>query len=235
MKPLVKNTILNTPLKKKSVVMLVIDRIKQALINGELKPGDFIPSESELTQNLGVGKSSVREATKMLQAMGVLEVKRGQGTVIRKNPDEDALNPMVFQLILAKGIPQDLIDLRKMFEPAYSIMAMEKATDEDILTIEKTLLSFEDVIRNGIQDSSHDLAFHMAVLFATHNRMVIRIGKTLMELFDASIETSMKVLPDVALKDHKAIFKALRERDGIALRKAIVTSSISWETSLTYK
>jgi GntR family transcriptional repressor for pyruvate dehydrogenase complex len=92
MNSLSKNTILNTPLKKKSVVMLVIDRIKLALINGELKPGDFIPSESELTQNLGVGKSSVREATKMLQAMGVLEVKRGQGTIIRKSHDEDALN-----------------------------------------------------------------------------------------------------------------------------------------------
>ncbi|MDD9304953.1 MAG: FadR family transcriptional regulator [Desulfobacter sp.] len=214
--------------------MLVIERIKMALINGELKPGDFIPSESEMTHNLGVGKSSVREAIKMLQAMGVLEVKRGQGTIIRKSPDEDALNPMVFQLILAKGIPQDLLNLRKMFEPAYSVMAMETATDKDIEDIEEKLVEFEAVIASGNQSASHDLAFHMAVLQATHNRMVIRIGKTMMELFDASIETSMRVLPEVALKDHKAIFKALRERDEIALRNAIAVSSTSWETCLTY-
>ena len=155
--------------------------------------------------------------------------------MIRNSPDEDALNPMVFQLILAKGIPQDLIDLRKMFEPAYSVMAMEKASAKDIEVIEEKLGEFEEAIASGNQSASHDLAFHMAVLQATHNRMVIRIGKTMMELFDASIETSMQELPEVALKDHKAIFKALRERDEIALRNAIAVSSTSWETSLTYK
>ena len=215
--------------------MLVIDRIKKALINGELKPGDYIPSESTMTQNLGVGKSSVREAIKMLQAMGILEVKRGQGTLIRETPDEDALNPMVFQLILARGIPQELLELRKILEPAYSVLALKNATKKDFKEIEVALVDFEAAINRGDQTAQHDLAFHMSILNATHNGMVIRIGTTMMELFDAAIETSMKSLPDVALKDHKAIFKALRERNESALRKAIEVSSTSWETCLTYK
>ncbi|MCM0756155.1 FadR family transcriptional regulator [Desulfovibrio aminophilus] len=226
---------LTTPLFQGSVVLLVIDRIKQALINDELKPGDYLPSESELTRNLGVGKSSVREAIKMLQAMGILEVRRGQGTRIREHPSEDALNSMVFQMILAKGITKDMLDLRKMFEPAYTVMAMARATEEDIREIRQALETFEKAVTENRQSSSDDLAFHMAILRATHNPLVIRVGETMMELFDASIETSMRTLPEVALKDHKAIFEAFIEKDEAAVREAIRVSSKSWETSLTYK
>ncbi|MGE4297097.1 MAG: FadR/GntR family transcriptional regulator [Desulfovibrionaceae bacterium] len=226
---------LTTPVQQDSVVLLVIERIKQALINDELKPGDYLPSETELTRNLGVGKSSVREAIKMLQAMGILEVRRGQGTRIREHPSEDALNSMVFQMILAKGVTQDMLDLRKLFEPAYTVLAMERADDEDIARIRESVEEFEAVIARGKHDSSYDLAFHRAILHATHNPLVIRIGETMMELFDASIETSMRTLPEVALKDHKAIYRAFLAKDEAAVREAIRVSSKSWETALTYK
>ncbi|WP_461210238.1 FadR/GntR family transcriptional regulator [Desulfocurvus sp. DL9XJH121] len=226
---------LTTPLQQDSVVLLVIERIKKALINDELKPGDYLPSETELTRNLGVGKSSVREAIKMLQAMGILEVRRGQGTRIREHPSEDALNSMVFQIILAKGVTKDMLDLRKMFEPAYTAMAIQRATDEDIRRIRKAVDDMEQALNSKVHDSNYDLAFHLAVLHSTHNPLVIRIGETMMELFDASIETSMRTLPDVALKDHKAILAAIENRDEAAAREAIRVSSTSWETVLTYK
>ncbi|MBG0790992.1 MAG: FadR family transcriptional regulator [Desulfovibrionaceae bacterium] len=226
---------LTTPLHQGSVVLLVIERIKQALINDELAPGDFLPSEAELTRNLGVGKSSVREAIKMLQAMGILEVRRGQGTRVREHPSEDALNSMVFQMILAKGVTQDLLDLRKMFEPAYTVMAMNRATPEDLARIRETVDKFEQALANNEHNSDFDMAFHMAVLQATGNPLVIRIGETMMELFEAAIETSMRTLPDVALKDHKAILKALENKDENAVHEAIRESSKSWETALTYR
>ncbi len=226
---------LSTPLQQGSVVLLVIERIKQALINDELAPGDFLPSEAELTRNLGVGKSSVREAIKMLQAMGILEVRRGQGTRVREHPSEDALNSLVFQMILAKGVTKDMLELRAMFEPAYTIMAMHRATPQDLVRIRGAIRDLEKALSSNAQDSRYDLAFHMAVLHATHNPLVIRIGETMMELFDASIETSMRTLPEVALKDHKAILKAFEEKDEAAVRDAIRVSSASWETNLTYR
>ncbi len=226
---------LSTPLQQGSVVLLVIERIKQALINDELAPGDYLPSEAELTRNLGVGKSSVREAIKMLQAMGILEVRRGQGTKIREHPSEDALNSLVFQMILAKGVTKDMLELRAMYEPAYTIMAMHRATPQDLVRIRATIRDLENALSSKVQDSRYDLAFHRAVLQATHNPLVIRIGETMMELFDASIETSMRTLPDVALKDHKAILKAIEEKDENAVREAIRVSSASWETNLTYR
>ena len=223
---------LTTPVAKGSIVSVLIERIQEALINRELKPGDYLPSETELTKNLGIGKSSVREAIKMLQAIGVVEVKRGQGTVLREHLGDDFINSMIFQLILENGHTEDILDLRIMFEPAYSAMAMERATEEDIERIGRTIERLENAIGNGNPKAEDDLAFHLAILHTTHNPFVIRIGETILQLFKASISFSMKTIPEIALRDHKRIFKAFCEKNEEKLRKAILKSFEGWKKSL---
>lgn len=223
---------LSTPLGKDSVVLLVIERIKEALVHKELRPGDFLPSEEALARNLGVGKSSVREAIKMLQAMGVVEVRRGQGTLIRESLGDDIINPLIFQLIMEGGRIDDVVDIRMMFEPAYTIMAMHRATPEDTAEIVASVERFEAVIARGEQRAEDDIAFHRAILQATHNPFVIRIGETILQLFAASISRSMQDIPRVALDDHKQILAAFLARDESALRAAILKSFEGWESSL---
>lgn len=225
-------TLLGAPVQQRSVVTLVIERIKEALINKHLKPGDFLPSEAELVKNLGVGKSTVREAVKMLQAMGVVEVRRGQGTVIREHPGEDLINPMIFQMIVQNGTPTDIVDLRMMFEPAYTLMAMERATPEDIANIRATIEQFEAKIHHHTQQAEDDLAFHYAILKSTHNPFVIKIGETVLQLFKASITRSMHTIPEVALRDHRQIFEAFCAKDAHQLHTAIVRSFDGWKQSL---
>ena len=223
---------LSTPLGKDSVVLLVIERIKEALVHKELRPGEYLPSEEALARSLGVGKSSVREAIKMLQAMGVVEVRRGQGTLIREHLGDDIINPLIFQLIMEGGRIDDVVDIRMMFEPAYTIMAMHRATREDIEAIKATVDSFEQVISRGEQQAEDDIAFHLAILQATHNPFVIRIGETILQLFKASISRSMTDIPRVALEDHRRILAAFLARDESALRSAILKSFEGWESSL---
>jgi GntR family transcriptional repressor for pyruvate dehydrogenase complex len=151
------------------VVSLAIARIKDALLRKALKPGDYLPSEIELTKTLGIGKSSVREAVKMLQAMGVVEVRRGHGTLVRRHPGPDYLSPLVFQLIMESGYPDDLIELRLMFEPAAAVMAMERATPEDHERIRGALERLERAVASGTPAAEDDIAFHVAILDATKN------------------------------------------------------------------
>lgn len=211
---------------------LVLERIKEALINKELKPGDYLPSESELVKNLGVGKSSVREAVKMLEAMGVVEVKRGNGTIIRESPDSDSVNSLVFQLILQQGNSTDVLDLRIMIETAATIMAMDRATDEDFKRIEETIVKFEEDINKGIHNVQDDMMFHYAILESTHNPFVIRIGDTINQLFKYSIGKSVRETPQIALSDHKKIFKAFGQKDEARVRKAILDSLERWKTNI---
>jgi GntR family transcriptional repressor for pyruvate dehydrogenase complex len=228
-------TSFNRPVSKGSLVGLVVERIKDALIHKELKPGDFLPSENELSRNLGVGKSSIREATKMLQAMGVVEVRRGQGTVIRKEPGDDLVNSLSFQLILENGSVRDIMDLRMMFEPAFTLMAMSRANEGDIRAIEATVRDFERSIRENAQRAEDDLAFHVAILRSTHNPFVIRIGEAVLQLFKVSIGTSMRTIPQVALRDHKRILAAFKEKNAEKLKAAVFKSFEGWRKSLQLK
>ena len=212
--------------------MTVVERIKQALIDREYRPGDFLPSEPELAQSLGVSKTTVREAIKMFQAMGVLEVRRGQGTVVCEKPGNDIISPMILQLILHDTDVTDLLDLRVMFEPAYTRMAMHRATNEDREHIRETINNFQSAIVENRQTADDDLAFHLAILESTHNVFVITIGKTILELFHASISRSMQAVPQVALENHRNIFDAFCRKDEKRLQEAVLKSFEGWEHGL---
>lgn len=223
---------LQKPLKKKSVVHLVIDRIKEAMLAKELRPGDYLPSENELTRSLGVGKTSVREAIKMLEAMGIVEIRQGHGTYIPINPAPDSISPLTFQLILEQATNEHLIELRSIFEPAYTLLAMRKATEEDLLYAKEAIDLFEEKIQKGTQTAEDDLLFHERILECTHNPFIIRIGNTIHQLFRVSVSLSMQKIPHVALADHKAIFAAFASKDANKLLKAIEKSFEGWESSL---
>jgi GntR family transcriptional repressor for pyruvate dehydrogenase complex len=223
---------LSTPIKNSSVLAMVLDRIKQALINKELKPGDLLPSETELVANLGVGKTSIREAIKMLQALGVVEVRQGYGTVIKQSSGADLVNPLVFQLLTHQGSNKDIFDLRVMFEPAYTLMAMRSASDEDIKKIESTIINLEQKTKIGAQVVEDDLDFHRAILSSTHNPYVIRIGETVLQLFEASMRESVERIPQTALRDHKLIFEAFCSKDEQALYSAVMSSFEGWKSIL---
>lgn len=223
---------LTSPLNKGSVVVMVIERIKEALINKELKPGDYLPSGAELSKNLGVGNSSIREAIKMLQALGVVEVIRGRGTIIRKHPKEDIIDPLIFQLIMEKANIKDILDFRVLFEPGSTVMAMRRATEKDIEKIKKTVDDFEIAIRKGTQKAEDDIAFHSAILQSTYNPFVMKIGETILQLYKASISKSMENIPEIALKDHKRILKTFCEKNEKNLRDAVIKSFDGWKKSL---
>ncbi|MEJ2169861.1 MAG: FadR/GntR family transcriptional regulator, partial [Desulfobacterales bacterium] len=197
-----------------------------------MHPGDFLPPEAELAKNLNVGKSSVREALKMLQALGVVEVRRGQGTAICKEPGEESINPLVFQLLMEKRRIQDLIDLRMIFEPGITVLAMKRATAAEIETIRETVVRLQKSIEAGVPVAEDDLAFHFAILEATHNPFVVRIGKTILQLFKSSISTSMRTIPQIALRDHQRIFEAFARHDEGELVEAVVASFEGWKKSL---
>lgn len=225
-------TSLNIPVDRSSVVNQVIERITEAILAQELKPGDFLPTETELVANLGASKTSVREAIKMLQAQGVVDVRRGRGTKINENLGSNIITPLIYQLLLTSGTIQEIIDFRMMFEEAYTIMAMDHATSEDISRIAATIDDLETVITENRQTAVEDLAFHMEILRSTHNPLVIRVGETVMKLFKASIGYAVEQHPEMALRDHKNLFEAFRQKNKPRLRKMIQGSFKGWKQGL---
>lgn len=219
---------LEKPIGREALVDQVIDRITTALIHRELKPGDRLPTENELMSSFHVGRSSIREAIKILQSLGIVEVKRGNGTYVATRLTGNALNPMLYQMLLDPGTMEDLIELRCMFEPAYTVLAARNATDQDLEKILAEQKRLEALAKEGKHTGDDDIAFHNAILEATHNPYVIRIGKLILNLFVESVGRSSVRVPEVVLEDHRNICNALLSRDEEAIRDAVLRSFKGW-------
>lgn len=217
-------------IQQPTVVDQIIDIIKSALISGELVPGQQLPSEPELARQLGVGRSAVREALKVLQAIGVVISIRGSGTYIAEEPSERLLNPLSFAIMLGTDVSSELIELRVMIQIGYCELAASQATDEDWKTIQQAAEAIEVLSQGKSADHEElarlDLQFHYAILEATHNPLVQKIGRTVEELFFQSIRDTFKEPENVqqALQAHRQIIVALQSRNLIQIRMAIVDS-----------
>ena len=111
-------------------------------------------------------------------------------------------------------------------------MLLENATKEDIDRIREMHRRFEKAIDQGSETAEDDIGFHMAILNATHNQFVIRLGQTILELFKPAMIKALKSNPEAALRDHSQILEAFRGRDKDTLNKAIVKSFENWRTGL---
>ncbi|GHV37754.1 GntR family transcriptional regulator [Spirochaetia bacterium] len=219
-------------IKNDSVARTVMEQIKNALISKTLSPGDRLPTETEMCATMGVGKSSIREAIKMLGILGVVETRQGDGTYISSSITEHSVNPLVYQLLIDYGSNSDVFELRSMFEPAYTLLALKKATPEDIEHIIGVSEEFNKKVHNHVQTADDDLNFHRTILEATHNPLIIRIGLTVMQLFYASIANSMLWIPEQAVKDHKSILNAFLKKDEEALLRAVYNSFKGWKSMM---
>ena len=224
---------------KRSVVDKIINEIKNALMRGELKPGGKFPTEKELIERYGVSRGAVREAVKMLVALGVVEIKRGNGTYIARRISPSALNQLIFSLIQKKGTPQELLELREVMEIGVLEVILSKLTKKDIEKMEKAIEKMEKVCRDGIIDkkilSRIDLEFHYAFAEATHNPLIVELFTTILEMFLPTIEDSLRYNiqiendPLKGARIHRKILGALKERNLKKARKTIQDSLKVWK------
>jgi GntR family transcriptional repressor for pyruvate dehydrogenase complex len=223
--------------KRPSVVEEIVDAFRQDLLTGALQPGDRVPTEPELAERFHVGRGTVREAVKVLQALGVVTVDRADGTRIVTEPPPALIDPLVFAILLGTGSGSELIELRTLIEVGYCQLAAQKMTPSDAACIESAQVAYEQYAalpdRDADRQTELDLAFHDAVLEATHNELVIRVAKTIERLFHTSIRRTMS--PDGlqwGINAHRDIMAALGAGDPERIRTTVVASLDFWAREL---
>jgi GntR family transcriptional repressor for pyruvate dehydrogenase complex len=220
---------------QRSVVDTIIETFKQALIDGELEPGQKLPSEAELGQQFGVGRSAIREAMKILQALGVVTIQQGNGTYIVDKPSPTMLSPLVFAIMLESGMSSELVDLRRIIEIGYCELAAKNATNADWERIEEAASAHATYASQPNPDVEQlvllDLEFHRTILDASHNALVIRMGHAIEELFFASLRNTYIAVADnreKSVRFHREIVSAIRDGDPVKIHQAVEGSLIYW-------
>lgn len=229
-------------INQRSVVEQIIDTFKDLLMHGDLKAGQRLPSEQQLAAELGVGRSALREAMKVMQALGVVDIRQGDGTYIVSGASPSMLNPLVFAILLESDAGDDLFELRRLIEIGYCELASHNARPDDWKRIEAAAAALENYADEPNPDHARltelDLEFHYAVIEATHNPLVIRIGRSVEELFFGSVQDTYMYQWDNtnwAIQSHRRIMSAIRDGRADEIRSAINDSLVYWKEELKKK
>ena len=200
--------------RKEDVTVKLIAVFKQLIAEGTLEPGGRLPAERELAESFGVSRSSLRQALKVLEIMGVISQRVGDGTYLNKGDDAILREPMEF-LILLDGISaHELMEARLLVEPELAARAALRASEEDIAEIHKELRAMETAKEDHARFVAHDLLFHQAVFQAAGNRVTSLMFSVVHKSLDKLINmTSQVVEPEHTLTLHRRIYQAIRKRD----------------------
>jgi DNA-binding FadR family transcriptional regulator len=232
-------SVINTPnsfrsVKRGGIVDEIVELVKQALITDELKPGQRLPSETELMEQFGVSRNSLREAIKMLDALGVVDVRRGDGTYIASETSSRNLRPLIFAMLLKTHTTKDLVELRTLTEVGYCQLAGANGTEEDFQAIFRAAAAWEAEATKENPDYDYliqlDLQFHQSIIRATHNELVIMLSDTVEEMFFHTVRdahTQEQVIR-FGIEGHRRITKVLPTRDAEKIREAVTYSLTYW-------
>jgi DNA-binding FadR family transcriptional regulator len=209
-----------SPLTHVNLHLQVAGRIGSLIAQGKLAPGSVLPNESQLGTKFGVSRTALREAIKVLAAKGLVEVRRKTGTRVRPNSHWNMLDGEVLTwLFSGTDVPaglSDLLEVRKIVEPAGARMAAARATPEDLAKMESAFEAMETAAKDLDSRVEADLLFHLAVLEGTRNGFMRPFGALIQTALRASfrLTSSNSVAYQRTLTLHRAVLEAIKSRNG---------------------
>jgi Transcriptional regulators len=205
---------------KSNVCDQIVAKLKKAIINGELKPGDQLPNERQMAEDFGVSRVPLREALRSLRQMGILITKHGQGTFVNQINSDFLINNLSSYLILGQKPVIEVLEIRKILETEAAALAAKRATLDDIETIKyfkNQVLSEKEKYEKGMGGdiSAADMKFHLAIANASQNSVfakfidMIREPLAIHQRWNASEAGAL----DQVVLFHEGIYKGIKDRN----------------------
>jgi len=207
--------------RKMRVSEEIVGQIRDLITSGRLKIGDRLPAERELAETLQVGRSTVREAIRAMESLGILEARPGEGTFLVSNPTDHHSDPITANAFKSWDNQRKLFEVRMVIEPDLAALAARRASFEHIVKLRDILQEQEAQIKRGDNGIKADTAFHFMLAEAAGNDVLYRIMESLMDLLvetrEASLQPTGRTLR--SMRQHKAILRAIESRDPLAAEK----------------
>jgi GntR family transcriptional repressor for pyruvate dehydrogenase complex len=211
------------PIKKIRVAEEVADRIRTLIMDGTFPQGQPLPSERVLTEQFRVSRGSIRDALRMLETIGLIETQHGRGTFPHELTVDRLVAPLASMMAFQHVLQDELLDVRRMFEPAVARVAATRATDKDFADLQRILDAQQRKLKRGQSAIVEDTAFHAALARSTRNRVVVSLMATLNDLLVESRKLTLrqKGRPAKSIEGHEAVVAAMRRRDAEGAAQAM--------------
>ena len=222
---------------KTTTAKAVARQMLEMIRAGIWRPGDQLPTEKELCEQLAVGRSTVREALQILATVNVIEATAGHGTFVRAPTAADVFRPDLIALLIGNGFALELLEAREMIEPPTVRLAAMRASEAELDRIADVLDTHEAAWRGGRPVSEHAARFHVMLAEASHNSVASSFMSSILELLTARGRRFDRVAEyqQRELEEHRAILDVVRAREPeqaarIMLRH-IVESATTYDTT----
>ena len=202
--------------KKTKLSEQTSDRLYEMIVDEQrYAPGSKLPNENELSRNLQVSRTTLREAISFLVAQGVLEIRRGKGTFVAEELPAAGLDLTSLAGLRSRVRAKDLFEMRLIFEPATVALACQRGTDEELRQIQKKAERVERIAAEGGDWPLADQEFHWAIIKASHNEYMRRLYPIINSAVNEILQLSQnrQHMQDIALNDNRLILEFLLKRD----------------------
>lgn len=212
---------------------MVAGTIGKRIVSGRYKPGDTLPTEPEVQAEFGVSRTAVREAIRLLSAKGLTDSRPKVGTRVRPLVDWNMFDADVLRWQVDQN-PSDefvnsLFEMREIIEPSAASLASERGSEEDMEALGAAMEGIQNETRGSRKQVQADVDFHMAILRASRNPMLISVGAMINSALEISFTIGWRtVMAEDAVMQHRAVYEAIHARQGeaafYAMRKLLRNS-----------
>lgn len=216
-------------IKRRKIYEEIADQLHDKIKSGELLPGDQLDSVQSLAEGFDVGRSAVREALSALRAMGLVEMRQGEGTFIKQYDPSTLSQSLSTGILMNRQDTIELLEVRKILETGCAASAAQKRTDDELFQIQKALMDMEKAVSNRDLGEQADLQFHMAITAASHNRLLGDLMNHVSQLMIESMRETRKLslyseaaILEKLYKEHKEIFVAIKDSDSEKAQQAML-------------
>jgi GntR family transcriptional repressor for pyruvate dehydrogenase complex len=214
------------PIKTSKISDEVYKQIVTLIGNGQLKPGDKIPSEREMASELGISRQSIREALNRAEVMGLIQVRQGEGSFILSSVREPLKPPLT--VIIEKEAERifEFLEIRKLIEGWCAEKAALEATGKELEDMIQIVNKMKKVVSKDKQWEELDLELHFSIAKATHNIIAIhimdalRVNFSLFFRFTKSMPSSERL--DVLWQHHNEIIEAITRKDSKLAKQKVI-------------
>ncbi|NGQ94867.1 FadR family transcriptional regulator [Brevibacillus sp. SYP-B805] len=193
----------------------ILLEIHELVQKRNLRPGDKLPSERELSEQLGAGRSSVREALRALELLGLIETRRGEGTFLKHYRHNRLIDILGFFLLRDAKTKKDIVEMRKILELEAVRLACRRASSKHFEEMERILSAAAERVEKGEVPTEEDYLFHRVICRSSRNSILHRIWVPLVEYSQSTRSESLSREGRArnAIEEHRQIMEAIRSGD----------------------
>jgi GntR family transcriptional regulator, transcriptional repressor for pyruvate dehydrogenase complex len=200
---------------------IIVDQIRLLMRQGQLKPGDRLPPERDLCERFGVSRVTVREALRMLESSGLVEIRVGaRGGAFVTAPSSNRVGENLADLLTLSVISAaDVTEVRMILEVGLVPLVCQRATEEDLADLERICERSEAALRADDYSMDMSLEFHTRVAQATHNPAVVMLVESFRGPILMSLQQAREAAPEMGglgTQEHERFIEAVRRRDADA-------------------